>query len=258
MIIVPLARDPSARGSRRPTAFAFAAASLAAAVLIALVLAAASSEAPGERREAEIAYGPEGAKRVKLTTILPRGYDAKKAYPAILALPPGDGSAEMVKAALALWGREASGRGYVVVAPEIQGARLEGEAADLVPALFAWLDRSVSYDRARVALAGVSNGGLGVFFAAAAHPDRFRALLALPGGFAGPPEKLEPLKGKPVRIVVGERDEEWRVLADRTKAALEKAGARCRVDVRKGEGHFLKLEAKELLDWIERSMPAKR
>ncbi|MGQ9590323.1 MAG: hypothetical protein ACUVYA_08520 [Planctomycetota bacterium] len=138
MIIVPVARDRPARGSRPPTAFALAAASLVAAALGALLAVVASSEAPLERREAEIAYGPEGAKEVKLAAILPRGYDAKRTYPVVLALPPGDGSAEMAK------------------------------------------------------------------------------------------------------------------------AALEKAGARCRVDVRKGEGHFLKLRPKELLDWIERSMPEKK
>ena len=57
--------------------------------------------------------------------ILPKDYDSEKAYPAILAFPPGGQTMDMVSVTLNQnWAGEAQRRGYIVVIPSAPGGRL--------------------------------------------------------------------------------------------------------------------------------------
>lgn len=173
-------------------------------------------------------------------------------HPVILALPWGSGSAELVDGFLrAYWLGEAAARGYYVVSPEIRGSDLADTAGEVIPALFAWMEEELDFDPDRVALAGASNGGRGIFFAARAAPERFRALIGLPGSYAGPAGDLAGLVGKPVWLMVGEEDTSWVAAAEETAAKLEEVGASVRLDILPAQGHVLILEIGPLFNGID-------
>jgi pimeloyl-ACP methyl ester carboxylesterase len=154
------------------------------------------------------------------------------------------------------WQDEAPRRGYYVLCPQLLGIPLDRDAAPLGKALFAWMDQNLAVDRTRVHVAGASMGGLSVFHMALAHPKDFRTLIGLPGGFQGNAARLASLKGKPVWLIVGERDAQWKHLSERTRDVLDRAGARAELTVLEGQGHFVKVSPSELFDWIEKAAPA--
>ena len=176
-------------------------------------------------------------------------------HPVIFALPWGSGTAQLVETFVAsYWLTEPARRGYYVVAPEVRGSTLAGTADQVIPAIFEWMDSELSYDASRVALVGASNGGRGIFFAALAEPDRFRALLGLPGQYRGDPATLTPLAGKPIRFLAGELDQAWVAGAEETVAALESQGIESELLIARGQGHVLRLDPRSLLDWIDEAL----
>lgn len=216
---------------------------------LAAVLAMGAQDAP-KRTPVEIKY--DGEKKVKFTVVQAKG--KPRGVPLLLALPPGPGSPEMVNVALATWERETWSKGWVLVVPQVLGPTLEAEAEKMIPAIFETVSKNYSFDKGRVVLAGASNGGLGAFHAAVAHPDRFKAILVMPGGWEGAPEKLKPLKGRKVRLMVGEKDAGWKELSESTHAALKDAGADSTLEVLPGQEHVLKIEPKKLFEWMQNSV----
>ncbi len=198
----------------------------------------------------EVSYG--SATKVDVAVFKPEGYSDSGSHPLILALPWGRGTPELTLGMVdAYWNREASRRGYVVIAPAIVGSSLATEATEFLPALFSWLDEHVSYDPERVVVVGASNGGRGVFHVLAAAPERFAAAIAMPGSYSGPTEMLEPFAGKPVWLMVGEMDQRWRASTEATRAALEAAGTTPRVNLIRGQGHVLRIDDRMLMDWLD-------
>ena len=173
-------------------------------------------------------------------------------HPVIFALPWGSGSSQLVETFISsYWLTEPAQRGYYVVAPEIRGPTLANTADWIIPAIFEWMDSELSYDAARVALVGASNGGRGLFLAAVAQPERFQALLALPGQFSGEASELAVLKGKPIRLLVGQFDEGWVESGQETLDALRSQGVEAEFLIARGQGHVLRLNPSELADWID-------
>jgi len=176
-------------------------------------------------------------------------------HPVVFALPWGSGSANLVMSFLeAYWSHEPGRRGYYVLAPEVTGPTLAETGDELLAAIFSWMDAELPYDSSQVALAGASNGGRGVFHAALSHPERFQALVGLPGEYAGEPQNLAVLGGKPVWLLVGELDDAWVESSRRTAAALEAVGASVTFDILPAQGHVLLVSSTELMDWIDRAL----
>ncbi len=176
-------------------------------------------------------------------------------HPVILALPWGSGSDELVESFVGrYWLTEPAARGYYVVSPEVYGPSLEADATELIPAVFAWMESELTIDASQVVIVGASNGGRGLFFAALSRPDRFKALLGLPGMYQGDPSQLGGLVGKPIRLIVGEFDAAWLSGTEETAAALESQGINPEVHVAESQGHVLSLDPKELLDWIDAAL----
>ena len=202
-----------------------------------------------EREELTLTDG--GGGRFRLTVIYPESYDLDSKHPVIFALPPGPGTPEMVDAILRnYWEDEGGVRGYVMVSPAVLGRSLEERAGDVLGRIFEWMDENVSYDTSRVTLVGQSNGGLGAFHAARAQPERFASIVVMPGGFGGE-GFLDQLKGKPVWLLVGERDTVWVQLSERTRDLLSLAGAEPTLTVVPGQGHVFRFSPRRLYDWIE-------
>jgi predicted esterase len=202
-------------------------------------------------------YGLPCAKRVSLSVVRPADEEEGKTYPVVLTLPPGMGCAAMVKVNLeTYWQDEAPRRGYYVLCPQLLGIPLDRDAGPLGEALFRWMGENLSYDEKRVHLTGASMGGLSVFHTALAHPKKFRAVIGLPGGYQRAGSDLHSLKGKPVWLIVGENDNQWKQLSESTKEKLEKAGARVELTVLEGQGHFVRVGPKDLFDWLEKAAPS--
>ncbi len=198
----------------------------------------------------EITYG-DGI-RVEVAIFKPQNYSDSGNHPLILALPWGGGTPALALGMVdAYWNREASRRGYLVVAPSILGSSLGREADEFIPALFSWLGENVSYDTERVVVAGASNGGRGAFHVLASDPSRFAAVIGMPGTYSGPPEALEPFAGKPVWLMVGEMDRGWHEGTEATRVTLEVAGISPRVNTIRGQGHVLRMDDRILMDWLD-------
>jgi len=205
---------------------------------------------PADFEWVEVTYG--AGIRVDVAVFKPESYSDSGRHPLILALPWGGGTPELALGMVdAYWNREAPLRGYVVIAPSILGSSLRTEATEFIPALFSWLDEHVSYDRERVVVVGASNGGRGVFHVLATDPQRFAAVIAMPGSYSGPAEMLEPFAGKPVWLMVGEMDQAWHASTEATRVTLEAAGITPRVNLIRGQGHVLRVDDRMLMDWLD-------
>jgi predicted peptidase len=90
---------------------------------------------------------------------------------------------------------------FILVSPQCPGRGWS------VTALTALLDDVVAkhkVDRDRVYVTGLSMGGFGTWSLAAAHPDRFAAIVPICGG--GSPRSAQKLKDLPVWVFHGARD----------------------------------------------------
>ncbi|NKB65593.1 MAG: hypothetical protein GKR89_00905 [Candidatus Latescibacteria bacterium] len=202
----------------------------------------------GQIERVQVEYGDDQV--VNLFVLEPE--DAPANAPLIMAFPWGRGSGDLVLSLLQrYWDREAPARGYIVVGVEILGPRLETEGAQMIPAIFQWMDENFSYDAERVVATGASNGGRGLFFAGVAAPQRYAAFIAMPGGYAEDEANLKPLRGKPVWLLVGEQDTSWREFGEATKAKLEAQGVDVTYDVLPGQGHVLNIGQAVLMDLID-------
>lgn len=199
---------------------------------------------------AQVGYGQ--SRTVNIFLILPDQPSATGESPVVFAFPWGDGSSDLVLSLLtSYWDREAPARGYIVVGVEVFGPDLAFDANEMIPGILAWMDQNLSYDRDRVVAAGASNGGTGLFHAALAVPGAFAALIGMPGEFSGEATDLQPLAGKPVWLLVGEQDTQWRNLANDTKDKLESQGVEVTVEVLPGQGHAMNIDQARLMDWID-------
>ena len=225
--------------------------------------AAAAQTAPTERwRTLEQA----GLPPLRYALLVPAGFDAARAWPVLLALPPGGQDEGMVEKGLELYfEREAKQRGWVVVSPAAPaGQSFIGGAEARIPALLEAVAREVCAEGGAVHLAGVSNGGRAAFRLAGLYPERFLSLTVLPGAPTTDEDRtrLDRLAHLPVTLYVGEKDDGWQAAALDVAERLEALGATdVRLEVRPGEGHVLASELGaqvfELLD-AQRSATATR
>lgn len=216
-------------------------------------LAAAGCGSPAAVQQPAIEWNtvPTGQGTLNVALVRPDN-EGPGPHPVILALPWGSGSAQLVESFIqSYWLNEPGARGYYVVAPEVRGSTLDTRADEVIPAIFDWMVAELSFDPDRVALVGASNGGRGAFFAALSQPHRFKAVVGLPGQYAGDAADLIALVETPVWLLVGEFDDSWVDAARSTAAALDSQGVSVRLDIVPGEGHVIALDPRSLLDWID-------
>ncbi len=184
---------------------------------------------------------PDGSV-IRYAVAMPRGFDATRSYPVLIAFPPGDQRHAMVGHGLdRYWAKEAERRGWIVVSPAAPERTLffaGGEWA--VPELLDRLAHDFHVERDLFHLAGVSNGGKAAFRVAGLWPHRFASLTVLPGY---PPEdvdveRLGRLVDTPTVMFVGGDDEEWVQKMHETHEQLKSLGSRrLELIVLEGEGH---------------------
>jgi poly(3-hydroxybutyrate) depolymerase len=174
--------------------------------------------------------------------VLPKDYDTAKAYPAVLAFPPGGQGPDMVMTTLVRnWQPEAERRGYIVFVPAAPNGRLFFEEGARVFPEF--LDKMLAEYRIRdnkFHAAGMSNGGISAFYIAASYPQYFWSVTGFPGYLPDPtPARVDALAKMCINMHVGELDSGWvRQMKDQV-AQFRAKGFTVRFTIERGESHVL-------------------
>lgn len=198
---------------------------------------------------------------LKYAMTMPAGYDAEKSYPAVLALPPGPQTEQMVDLAHQAYWDFAEQRGWIVVSPVAPEGRLFFDGAEaLIPALLEDIRKRFKVEGNAFHVAGISNGGIAAFRVAENDPALFCSLFALPGlpGNDADFERLDRLAAIPVEMVVGEDDARWAERMGKTEARLRELGSPVALSVLPGVGHVIaqSFTAPELFDKLDAQRPA--
>ncbi len=194
----------------------------------------------------------------KYTVYVPEGYGGPRIYPVILFLHGAGarGQDGVVPAQVGLGPailHRPGGVPAVVVFPQARETWAAG-SADIKAALAALSDVMTDYatDPKRVVLTGLSMGGRGTWELAAAHPEKFVAVVPICG--PGQPDQSERMKNLPVWSFCGDADRDTTVLNLRTMIeALKREGAEARLTEYRGVGHRSWDRAyndPELIDWM--------
>ena len=180
-------------------------------------------------------------KTVQYKVVLPNGYDAAKAYPAILAFGGGPQTMNTVEGILTRNFRtEAEKRGYIVIAPAAPDGELFFErGARIFPEFLKAILADYKIQDGKFHIAGPSNGGIAAFHVAAANPQYFLSVTAFPGYMWQPsPAKLQAISKLCVFMYVGENDDYmWHDEMKREAEFLRSKGTRARYQVEKGQPH---------------------
>jgi len=198
--------------------------------------------------------GTFGGLKIDYKVLLPPGYDAARAYPAVLVFTGGPQSFEMAGNTIrADWQAEAEKRGYIVISPAAPDAGLFFQGGDR--AFPAFLDAIArDYKISRLHVAGHSNGGLSAFHIAARYPDRFATVTGYPG-LLDDGQSPARLKSMCVFMHVGDQDPGWSGAMKAQADDLRRAGLRVRYTVEPNQVHRLKAAeidlSRRLFDEIE-------
>ena len=188
----------------------------------------------------------EKTKKVNGTTVhykvvLPNGYDAAKAYPAILALGGGPQTMNTVDNVLSRNLRpEAEKRGYIVVAPAAPNDELFFEGGERIfPEFLKMILADYKIEDNKFHIAGPSNGGIAAFHVAALNPQYFISVTAFPGYMWEPSAaKLQAISKMCVFMYVGENDPYmWHAEMKKEAEMLRSKGTVARYTVEKGQPH---------------------
>ncbi|MCZ6835953.1 MAG: hypothetical protein O7G85_09285 [Planctomycetota bacterium] len=186
--------------------------------------------------------------------VLPDDFDPNMTYPALIGMPPGDGTVGPTKGALNWWwGHQAARAGWIVavlVRPPTWtdpiGDRYLVEMLDELQAMY-------NIEGGKFHIAGSSGGGPSAVHAAIRNPQRFHSLTLLPGYPNGVDfNQLVALKDMKVRMYVGALDNNWRREMQRTYETLQTYGCDVTLTISEGEKHYLySLRGRRLMEKME-------
>jgi predicted peptidase len=174
--------------------------------------------------------------------VLPKDYDPEKAYPAVLAFPPGSQDMQMVMVTLMQnWAGEAQRRGYIVVIPAAPGGRLfVDEGARVFPKFLDQLLGDYKIRDGKFHIAGMSNGGLSAFHIAASYPQYFLSVTGFPGYLPdATPQRVGAIAKMCINMHVGELDSRWRQEMRQQASDFRAKGMTVRMTVENGQGHVM-------------------
>jgi len=226
------------------------------APLAALAALTALTASPSVAGDAWQTLKTEDGTTIEFQLHLPDGYDASKAYPAVLALPPGNQDRSMVDAILKPWKDDWRADGWIVISPAAPAhASYYGKAAGLLTELMDHVAASHPIAGEKYHLLGVSNGGRSAFQIGLDAPDRFASLVVIPGVPVGEGwDQLSDLAGVSVTLVVGSEDGGWTSGSARATERLKAAGVDAELVVVEGQGHsvFQTVSYPQLKGWLTR------
>ena len=219
---------------------------LAGAVLAASVLGCGATEP--EPREVEwVRLTLESGGTLDIAVLRPES--APKGV--VVAFPWGAGDEGLLLGLIdSYWDEAAPEAGYAVVGVVAYGPGLESSGGAVMTAVMGWIDENLGGAANKVVMTGASAGGVGVFHAALAVPDRVDGIIAMPGRYSGE-ASLAVLADASVWMMVGEGDTNWVARSEATAEQLEAAGVEATHEVLPGQGHVLAVSQDALVRWIE-------
>jgi predicted peptidase len=138
---------------------------------------------------------------------------------------------------------------FILVSPQTSR---EGWNPDTLNALLDEVIRKYRVDKDRVCLTGASMGGSGTWRLAAAHPEKFAAIVPLCG--RGDPADAQKLARLPIWVFHGAKDPVVRIASENAMVeALKAAGANVKFTVYPDAGHDVWTETynnPELYEWL--------
>lgn len=195
--------------------------------------------------------------RLLYALVLPDDFDADKNYPALLAMPPGPQTLQMVESGLLrFWGKQAAKSGWIVVSPVAPDGVLFFRGSEVhIPQLLDHIQSKYKIEHNKFHIAGVSNGGRSSFRIAGLYPERFLSITVLPG-YAPAEEdvkRLGKLKGMPINMFAGGDDIRWVEKMNETKQMLNELGIiEVTTKIFTGEGHVPQsLEGLVIIDLLD-------
>ena len=223
---------------------------LAAASFLTLLLACGADSPTGPETPGTLEW-------VTLTTALGEPINIAVIRPSIaaravvVAFPWGGGDADLLLGLMdSYWSVAAPAAGYAVVGVEVYGPSMSEGGELVMAAVLDWIDANFVGAASDIVLTGASAGGIGVFHAALAVPDRVDGIIAMPGRYTGG-DSLASLADVPVWLMVGEDDANWVSGSESTAERLEAAGATVTLDIIAGQGHVLIVPQDALVGWIQ-------
>jgi len=208
------------------------------AIAISTVLFASAASADVQQKTATV-----NGMKVAYKVVLPKNFDPAKAYPAVLAFPPGGQDMEMVDATLnGNFRAQAEARGYIVVEPAAPNGTLFFEGGEKIfPAFLTKLTSDYKIQDNKFNVAGNSNGGLSAFLVASKYPQFVWSVTGFPGFLEdATPQGMAALGKICIHMFAGELDSGWpeemRQQADKLKAA----GYNVTYSLEKGQPHVIR------------------
>src|SRR4051812_28063913 len=151
-----------------------------------------------------------GGTMVRYKVVLPTGYDAAKAYPAVLVFGGGPQTMNTIdNELLRNFRAEAEKRGYLVIGVAAPDGQLFFQGGERIfPEFLKLMLADYKIQGGKFHVAGPSNGGIASFHVAAANPQYFLSVTAFPGYMWEPTAaKLQAISKMCVFMYVGEHDE---------------------------------------------------
>jgi predicted peptidase len=180
---------------------------------------------------------------VRYKVVLPPNYDPAKAYPAVLAFPPGGQEMDLVDATVAgNYRSEAEKRGYIVIEPAAPNGTLFFEGGERIfPAFITKMLADYKITGNKFNAAGNSNGGLSAFLIASTYPQYFWSVTGFPGFLdEATPQRLAALKGLCVHMFVGGADSGWPEEMRDQSTKLKASGYNVTFNVEPGQPHVIR------------------
>ncbi|MGA7792812.1 MAG: hypothetical protein WCA19_07200 [Candidatus Acidiferrales bacterium] len=184
-----------------------------------------------------------GGTTVHYKVVLPKDYDASKAYPGVLAFGGGPQTMNVVDNVIARNFRdEAEKRGYIVVMPAAPNDQLFFEGGERIfPEFLKVILADYKIQDNKFHIAGPSNGGIAAFHVASLNPQYFLSITAFPGYlWEETPAHIQAISKMCINMFVGELDPMgWQDLMQKQAAEFRAKGMTAQYTVEKGQPHRL-------------------
>ncbi len=194
------------------------------------------------RAELQEKTGTFAGMKVTYKVVLPAGYDATRAYPAVLVFTGGPQTLEIATSTVQTdWQKEAERRGYIIVAPAAPDGQLFFERGDRIFPEFIEFMLKTYKIAGKLHVAGHSNGRLSTFHIAAKYPQYFSTVTGYPGLLDGPDrEQASAIKSMCIFMHVGDLDEGWKGAMQSEATQLKNQGYHVQFAIEKNQVHRLK------------------
>ena len=181
---------------------------------------------------------------VHYKVVLPKNYDAAKAYPAILGFGGGPQTMNTVDSVINRnFREEAEKRGYIVVVPAAPEGQLFFEGGEKIfPEFLKQILADYKIRDNKFHSAGVSNGGISAFHVASLNPQYFISITAFPGYlWENNPAHMQAIsKMCSINMFVGEDDPMgWQPHMEHQASLFRAQGMTTQYIVEKGQPHRL-------------------